>query len=114
MADSSNFYTLTYGHFAHPVLAEIRQETLGEDIGQNSWITADEYRQYLSWLGLNAASHVLGIASGSGEPMLFLARTVGCHVTGLDINPISTTSANEWARSLGLDALVHFHHGDAS
>src|SRR6266446_10234750 len=63
MADSSNFYTLTYGHFAHPVLAEIRQETFGEDIGQNSWVTADEYRHYLSWLELNAASHVLDIGS---------------------------------------------------
>ncbi len=114
MADSSNFYALTYGHFAHPVLAEIRQETFGEDIGQNSWVTADEYRQYLSWLELDAASHVLDIASGSGGPTLFLTRTVGCHVTGLDINPSSTTAANEWAHSLGLDALVHFHHGDAS
>ena len=114
MADSSNFYTLTYSHFAHPVLAEIRQETFGEDIGQNGWLTADEYRHYLSYLELNAASHVLDIGSGSGGPALFLARTVGCQVTGLDINPSSTTAANEWALSLGLDALVHFQHADAS
>ena len=114
MADSSNFYTLTYSHFAHPVLAEIRQETFGEDIGQNGWVTADEYRHYLSSLELNAASQVLDIGSGSGGPALFLARTVGCQVTGLDINPSSTTAANEWAHSLGLDAQVRFQHGDAS
>ncbi len=52
MPDSSNFYTLTYGHFDHPALAEIRQETFGEDIGQNSWLTADEYRQFIGWLNL--------------------------------------------------------------
>src|SRR5215467_10425161 len=114
MADSSNFYTLTYSHFAHPVLAEIRQETFGEDIGQNGWLTAGEYRHYLSWVEVNAASRVLDIGSGSGGPALFLARTVGCQVTGLDINPSSTTAANTWAHSLGLDALVHFQHGDAS
>jgi SAM-dependent methyltransferase len=114
MADSSNFYTLTYSHFAHPVLAEIRQETFREDIGQNGWVTADEYRHYLSYLELNTASHVLDIGSGSGGPALFLARTVGCQVTGLDINPSSTRAANEWAHSLGLEALVHFHHADAS
>jgi len=114
MADSSNFYTLTYSHFANPVLAEIRQETFGEDIGQNGWVTADEYRHYLSYLEVNAASHVLDIGSGSGGPALFLARTIGCQVTGLDINPSSTRAANEWAHSLGLDALVHFYHGDAS
>jgi SAM-dependent methyltransferase len=114
MADSSNFYTLTYSHFAHPVLAEIRQETFGEDIGQNGWLTAEEYRHYLSYLEVTAASQVLDIGSGSGGPALLLARTVGCQVTGLDINPSSMRAANEWAHSLGLDPLVHFHHGDAS
>src|SRR5215469_10703922 len=114
MVDSSQFYTLTYSHFAHPVLAEIRQETFGQDIGQNGWVTADEYRHYLSYLEVNAASQVLDIGSGSGGPALFLARTGGCQVTGLDINPSSTRAANEWAHSLGLDPLVHFHHGDAS
>ncbi len=114
MSQPSNFYNLTYGNFANPVLAEIRQETFGEDIGQNSWLTADEYRQYLSWLELNAASHVLDIASGSGGPALFLARSVGCNVTGLDINPSSTAAANEWAQSLGLGSRVHFHHENAS
>jgi ubiquinone/menaquinone biosynthesis C-methylase UbiE len=114
MADSSQFYTLTYSHFAHPVLAEIREETFGEDIGQNGWLTADEYRQYLSYLEMTAASQVLDIGSGSGGPALFLARTVGCQVTGVDINPSSTTSANAWAQALGLGALVHFQHADAS
>lgn len=114
MPHSSNFYNLTYGHFANPVLAEIRQETFGEDIGQNSWLTADEYRQFIGWLNLTPASHVLDIASGSGGPALFLASMVGCQVTGLDINPSSTAAANAWAHSLGLGTCVHFHHGDAS
>ena len=114
MVDSNQFYTLTYSHFAHPVLAQIRQETFGEDIGQNGWLTAEEYRQYLSWLEVTAASQVLDIGSGSGGPALLLARTVGCQVTGLDINPSSTTAANAWAHALGLDALVHFQHADAS
>jgi SAM-dependent methyltransferase len=114
MVDSSQFYSLTYSHFAHPVLAEIRQETFGEDIGQNGWLTAEEYRHYLSYLEVSAASQVLDIGSGSGGPALLLARTVGCQVTGLDINPSSTTAANAWAHALGLDALVHFQHADAS
>jgi SAM-dependent methyltransferase len=114
MADSSQFYSLTYRHFAHPVLAEIRQETFGEDIGQNGWLTAEELRHYLSSLEVTAASHVLDVGSGSGGPALFLARTVGCQVTGVDLNPSSTTTANAWAHALGLDTLVHFQHADAS
>ena len=93
------------------MLAEIRQETFGEDIGQNGWLTAEEYRHFLSYLEVNAISQVLDIGSGSGGPALFLARTLGCQVTGLDINPSSTRAANAWAHSLGLDALVHFQHG---
>jgi SAM-dependent methyltransferase len=114
MADSSQFYTLTYRHFAHPVLAEVREETFGEDIGQNGWLTAEELRHFLSSLEVTAASQVLDIGSGSGGPALLLARTVGCQVTGVDINPSSTRAANAWAQSLGLDALVHFQHADAS
>jgi SAM-dependent methyltransferase len=102
MADSSDFYTLTYRHFAHPVLAEIRQEAFGEDIGQNGWLTADEYRHYLSWLEVTAASQVLDIGSGSGGPALFLARTVGCQVTGLDINPSSVSEREKTQRWLSV------------
>jgi len=33
------YYNL-YQRFTHPVLEEIRKETYGVDIGQNSWLTA--------------------------------------------------------------------------
>ena len=66
MSQPSNFYNVTYANFANPVLAEVRQEAFGEDIGQNSWLTADEYRQFFNWLELNTDSQVLDIASGSG------------------------------------------------
>jgi SAM-dependent methyltransferase len=117
MADSSQFYTLTYRHFAHPVLAEIRQETFGEDIGQNGWLTAEEYRHYFSDLEVTAASRVLDIGSGSGGPTLFQEYLSGrreSQVTGVDVNPSSSTAANALAHALGLDALVHFQHADAS
>jgi SAM-dependent methyltransferase len=114
MSGRSNFYNVTYGNFAHPVLRAIRQETFGEDIGQNSWLTADEYRQFIGWLALDSESSVLEIGSGSGGPALFLGRTVGCQVTGVDINASSTAAANAWAHAGGLDARVLFQEGDAS
>jgi hypothetical protein len=46
---------------------EIRQETFGEDIGQNGWVTADEYQQHLRWLqeaGLTLA-HTLDVIDNS-------------------------------------------------
>ncbi len=114
MSQPSNFYNIMYGNFANPVLAEIRRETYDEDIGQNSWLTADEYQQYFKWLELTSDSNVLDIGSGSGGPALFMGSTVGCHVTGLDINQSGAAAANESAQSLRLGSHVHFQHGDAS
>lgn len=39
---STDRYSTTYSQFATALSAEIRREVFGEDIGQNSWLTADE------------------------------------------------------------------------
>jgi hypothetical protein len=48
---SINYYDSTYQNFANTVQAQIRQEAPGEDIDQNRWLTADEYRRFFQWLG---------------------------------------------------------------
>ena len=68
MSNRVDLYNSTYENFATQVLAEIRRETYGEDIGQNSWITAEEYDRFYSWLKLAPEAHVLEVASGSGGP----------------------------------------------
>ena len=83
MSKQVDLYSSTYGNFQENVLAEIRRETYGEDIGQNSWITTEEYDTFYSWLNLSADEHVLEIASGSGGPALYLAKKFKCRITGL-------------------------------
>jgi cyclopropane fatty-acyl-phospholipid synthase-like methyltransferase len=95
------FYN-TYGHFSEQVLAEIRKDTYGEDIGQNSWITTDEYDTFYSWLNLSPNDHLLEIACGSGGPALYLARKFKCHITGLDINEEAVKTADQQALDSGL------------
>src|SRR3954469_21255958 len=68
-----DLYHSTYGHFTEDVLAAIRKETFGMDIGQDSWLTVDEYDGFLSWLQLAADHHAIDIGSGSGGPALYLA-----------------------------------------
>jgi SAM-dependent methyltransferase len=72
-----DLFDSTYGHFTEDVLATIRRETFGQDIGQNSWLTADEYDRFISWLKLSPEQHVLEVASGSGGPALYLADRSG-------------------------------------
>jgi len=97
MSNKVDLYNSTYGNFQAQVLAEIRRETYGEDIGQNSWITADEYDNFYSWLKLSTGDHVLEVASGSGGPALYLAKKFGCRITGLDINEEGIKTANQQA-----------------
>ena len=97
MSNHVDLYNSTYGNFKEQVLAAVRQETYGEDIGQNSWITTDEYDIFYSWLDLSRGDAVLEIASGSGGPALYLAKKFGCQITGLDINEEGIKTANQHA-----------------
>jgi SAM-dependent methyltransferase len=95
MSNPVDLYDSTYGNFRKQVLAEIRRETYGVDIGQNSWITTDEYDKFYNWLNLSTGDHVLEVASGSGGPALYLAKKFGCRITGLDINEEGIKTANQ-------------------
>ena len=76
MANQVDLYNSTYGNFREQVLAEIRRETYGDDIGQNSWITTDEYDTFYGWLNLSIGDQVLEVAKGSGGPALYLAKKI--------------------------------------
>ena len=102
MPNQVDLYNSTYSNFQDTVLAEIRRETYGEDIGQNSWITTDEYDTFYSWLGISAGDQLLEIASGSGGPALYLARKFQCQITGLDINEEGIKTANQQALDMGI------------
>jgi cyclopropane fatty-acyl-phospholipid synthase-like methyltransferase len=102
MSNKIDLYNNTYGKFKENVLAKIRGETYGEDIGQNSWITAEEYDRFYSWLGLETDSHLLEIASGSGGPALYLSGKFGCQITGVDINEEGLATAKQAAINANL------------
>jgi SAM-dependent methyltransferase len=111
--DDTGFYDLGYGRFADVLYASIRREAFGEDIGQNSWLTADEQRLFCGWLGLDSSSYLLEVGSGSGGPALFTVATTGCRVTGVDIHDGGIAAANEAARRRGLAERARFVYGDA-
>jgi ubiquinone/menaquinone biosynthesis C-methylase UbiE len=107
-------YSGTYQHYSDEVYRQIRQETWGEDIGQNSWLTADEYRSIFKLLGIDAGTKVLEIASGSGGPALFMTKETGCEVVGIDINENGIANANALAKAEGLNLRAEFLLADAS
>jgi cyclopropane fatty-acyl-phospholipid synthase-like methyltransferase len=107
-----NPYEAIYGSFSNDVLARVRAEAFGEDIGQNSWLTVPEYRQFLSLLELGREHHLLDLCCGSGGPALFAARETGCHVTGIDLSESGIAEAQRAALDSELPA--SFALADAS
>jgi SAM-dependent methyltransferase len=97
MAKRIDLFDSTYSHFTKQVLETIRKETFGQDIGQNSWTTIDEYDRFLSWLDLRPEHHLLEVASGSGGPGLYVANRAGCRVTGIDANEAGVATATRSA-----------------
>jgi len=106
------FYN-AYANFGAQVLRAIREETYGEDIGQNSWLTAEEFDQFTSWLGLDEHAHVLEVASGSGGPALHLAQRHRCWVSGVDVNAFGVSTAERAAAHAGLARRARFKVADA-
>ena len=113
MNRSVDLFYSTYSHFEAEVLARVRKKTFGEDFGQNSWTTAEEYRRWADWIALHEGSHVLEVASGSGGPAIFLAELCGGRVTGVDINAHGVATAVQRAQASGLADRVTFREADA-
>jgi SAM-dependent methyltransferase len=114
MTKRVDLFDSTYSHFSRHVLETIREETFGQDIGQNSWNTVEEYDRFLSWLDVQREQHVLEVASGSGGPACYLAQRLGCRVTGIDANEAGVEAAAQRAASLNLADRVTFIIADAN
>ena len=113
-ANSVDLYDNVYGDFASRAEAAVRQETYGEDLGQSSWLTAEEWRGFAAQLGIGAETDVLEVGSGSGGPAVFLAQTLGCRVTGVDLNEHGVRNARVLAETRGVEGRVDFQTVDAS
>ena len=114
MPEPVRLYDTAYREFDLDVRRRVRLETYGEDIGQNGWLTAEEWRNTTGWLAAGTGSRVLDVACGSGGPALGLARTTGAMVVGVDVNGHAVQTADELARRDGLADLAQFVEADAA
>ena len=96
------------------VYAEIREEELGEDIGQNNWQTRAELDGFAERLALAPGVRLLDVACGAGGPGLHLARLTGCEVTGVDREGAGLASGRRLAQAAGLERQVRFVRADAA
>ncbi|MEO6734090.1 MAG: methyltransferase domain-containing protein [Ferruginibacter sp.] len=114
MEPKAELYSGTYSNYGESLYRDIRKETFGEDMGQNSWLTAEEYRNIFSLLKLTPDKKVLEIATGSGGPAVIMVKETGCHLTGIDINKSGVINGKKLAKENAVDHQIVFLQADAS
>lgn len=95
-------YSAQYSNFGDDLLAQIREEAFGKDIGQTGWLTIEEQDMFIEWLALEDDHKLLDVACGSGRPTLRIASVTKCHVTGIDLHEDGVATAIQNASDLGL------------
>lgn len=109
----TNLYDSHYDRVNERIYEAIRQATYGEDLGQASWITTEELKQFCGWLGIRAEHRVLEVACGSGGVSIRIAQETGAGVVGVDINPFAIRAARQRAAPPGLRVRPDFLQADA-
>jgi cyclopropane fatty-acyl-phospholipid synthase-like methyltransferase len=114
LAGKRSHYDSNYGNFQSTLYEEVRREAFGEDIGQNSWLTASELDGFLTRLSLASGRSLLDVGCGAGGPALRIAALTGCSVVGIDAHAQAVATANKLAAERGLAAVAEFRALDAS
>src|SRR5262249_26496036 len=109
----SRYYD-NYKNFSDDLYTAIRREAFGEDIGQNSWLTAQEQDETIPALQLSPSKIFLDIACGSGGPALRIARKTGAGLVGVDVHPSAVAAAASLAAQQSLADRARFQLVDAS
>lgn len=105
-------YDSLYAAFDSPLMQELRREAYGEDIGQHSWVTADELRSDIERLSLTPSSRLLDVGCGPCGPLVFAVRSTGCTGTGVDVSPSALVSGGARASASGVQDRVTLLEAD--
>ncbi len=105
-------YDKFYKEFDSPISRQMREEAYGEDIGQHSWVTAEELRGDIPLLELTRTSRVLDLGCGPCGPLTFVVGLVGCQGIGADVSAPAIAAGRARVTALGLDDRVTLHEGD--
>jgi cyclopropane fatty-acyl-phospholipid synthase-like methyltransferase len=114
MPEQVDLYNTSYGNAETEVYSEVRRETYGVDLGQTSWASQEEFAEIPRLLQLNSASHALEIGCGAGGCALHFAATVGCSVTGIDVNAHGIRNGQQSAGAAQLQQRVRFIEHNAA
>jgi len=105
-------YDKPYEHFDSPLMRQLRAQAYGKDIGQHSWVTAEELLADIPELNLSPESRLLDLGCGPAGPLTFIAEQTKCTAVGLDVSANAIDAARAGAASFGLSERVTVQQAD--
>jgi SAM-dependent methyltransferase len=105
-------YDAFYREFESPLMRQLRNDAYEEDIGQHSWVGADELRGDIHGLQLCPSKRLLDLGCGPCGPLTFILSSVGCQGTGLELSAPAVQAGRERADSLGVSGLLSVLEAD--
>jgi cyclopropane fatty-acyl-phospholipid synthase-like methyltransferase len=105
-------YDKLYENFDSPLMRQLRAEAYGKDIGQHSWVTAEELLADIPKLNLSPESRLLDLGCGPAGPLTLIATQTKCAAVGLDVSANAIDAARARSASLGLSERITLQQAD--
>src|SRR5229473_7663847 len=105
-------YDKLYEHFDSPLMRQLRAEAYGQDIGQHSWVTAEELLGDIPKLKLSPESRLLDLGCGPAGPLTYIVAQTKCQAVGLDVSANAIAAARARAASLRLSEQIILQQAD--
>jgi len=105
-------YDATYAEFDSPLMRQLRHDSYTRDVGQHSWLDAEELLRDLAPLRLSSETRLLDLGCGAAGPLAYVVESSGCLGTGIDVSADAIGSGQARAATLGLDDRISLHEGD--
>jgi len=109
---SGQGYDAIYQDFDTPLQRQLRREAYGQDIGQHSWVTAEDLEADIARLQISRDSRVLDLGCGPAGPLTFMVEQAGCHGVGADFSQPAIAAGIARVNSQGLGAQIALQQAD--
>eukprot|EP00927_Polykrikos_kofoidii_P080615 TRINITY_DN77513_c0_g1_i1.p1 TRINITY_DN77513_c0_g1~~TRINITY_DN77513_c0_g1_i1.p1 ORF type:complete len:311 (+),score=65.91 TRINITY_DN77513_c0_g1_i1:132-1064(+) len=111
-----NLYDGHYSDHTKAAQTKVRTMTYGADgdLGQSSWMTLTELNDMVEYMKVTKNSHMLEVGCGAGGTAVYIAKTVGCKISAVDLNPHGVETGMKLAKTEGVEDLVDFQVLDAT
>jgi len=101
-----------FSSFDSALSRQVRAEAYGRDIGQHSWVTAEELAEDVERLKLARGSRLLDLGCGPAGPLTFVVGLTDCRGSGVDLSASALASGRARAAALGLEGRVDLRAAD--